>query len=671
MDAQQFLAEFRSIANAPGGIDQLRQMIYQLAVTGSLTPRGNNAEDAGQLLSNIEQERQRLIRAKKYKRMLALESEPIRRPPGIALPEAWRWSRLLDIGEINPRNQAKDDQLAAFVPMSGIPQLHRAPIVAEIKHWSEIKKGYTHFANGDVILAKITPCFENGKAAVVDKLPGEAGIAAGTTELQVFRPIHAGVLPGYVYLFLRSPLFTVEGEKNMTGTAGQKRVPTDYFATRAFPLPPTEEQSRIVAKVDELMALCDQLEAQQKDQRKMQNALRQSILQALASAQSSHELRDSWQRLQANFGRLFSEPGDVGALRSLILELAVKGLLTRQIETDVKAEEQLSEIRRISSQVNETGVRSRRKSVTYREVDEDELGYKIPKGWALARLGELVRVLNGRAYSKSELLDKGTPVLRVGNLFTSKDWYYSDLILEADKYCNKGDLLYAWSASFGPFIWDGPKVIFHYHIWKLDLFSATNLSKDFLYLVLQERTAAIKSSGHGISMAHMTKEKMEQLPVALPPLSEQDRIVFRVSELMRFCDEIEKQLHDAVGLAQRLTTASVSALTGITIEQDDEVPMKVPQTELIALLRLGNPPDVKAQAPLATLLARHNGEMSARDLWQRFGGEIDAFYAQLKTEVAHGWVDDPTYDLNEDAPDSPKKYPDGAQVAKMKVREEA
>ena len=143
MDAKQFLAEFGHIANAPGGIVQLRQMIYQLAVTGSLTARGGNVEDAGQLLASIEQERQRLIRAKKYKRMPELENELIRQPQGIALPATWRWSRLLDIGEINPRNEAPDDLLAAFVPMSGIPPLHKAPIVAETKRWSEIKKGYT------------------------------------------------------------------------------------------------------------------------------------------------------------------------------------------------------------------------------------------------------------------------------------------------------------------------------------------------------------------------------------------------------------------------------------------------------------------------------------------------------------------------------------------------
>lgn len=90
-----------------------------------------------------------------------------------------------------------------------------------------------------------------------------------------------------------------------------------------------------------------------------------------------------------------------------------------------------------------------------------------------------------------------------------------------------------------------------------------------------------------------------------------------------------------------LAVTTVAALTGITIKQDEDTAVKLPQTELVALIRLGTAPDVKAQAPLATLLARHLGEMSARDLWQRFGGEIDAFYAQLKTEVAHGWITEP------------------------------
>ena len=140
---------------------------------------------------------------------------------------------------------------------------------------------------------------------------------------------------------------------------------------------------------------------------------------------------------------------------------------------------------------------------------------------------------------------------------------------------------------------------------------------------------------------------------------------------MLICDRLEKEVRDANKAAERLAIASVAELTGIAIEQQKEAAVKAPQTELIAPLRLGMLPDVKDQAPLATLLARNHSGMSARDLWQRFGGEIDAFYAQLKTEVAHGWIEDPSYALDRNEPKGPKTYPDGALVAKMKIKQEA
>ena len=110
--------------------------------------------------------------------------------------------------------------------------------------------------------------------------------------------------------------------------------------------------------------------------------------------------------------------------------------------------------------------------------------------------------------------------------------------------------------------------------------------------------------------------------------------------MFEICERFEQRLARKQRIAENLVSSAVSALTGIFTEQDEE-PMKAPQTELVAPVRLGTPPDIKTLAPLATILARHSGELSAKDLWQRFGGEIDAFYAQLKTEVAHGWVTEP------------------------------
>jgi len=153
------------------------------------------------------------------------------------------------------------------------------------------------------------------------------------------------------------------------------------------------------------------------------------------------------------------------------------------------------------------------------------------------KLGDVCRILNGRAYKQGELLDSGKyPVLRVGNFFSNRGWYYSDLELEADKYCSKGDLLYAWSASFGPKIWDGEKCIYHYHIWKMEP-DESRINKYYLYHILNRETDSIKmDGGRGIAMIHITKYGIEQREIPLPPLSVQQEIVAEIEGYQKIID---------------------------------------------------------------------------------------------------------------------------------------
>lgn len=157
---------------------------------------------------------------------------------------------------------------------------------------------------------------------------------------------------------------------------------------------------------------------------------------------------------------------------------------------------------------------------------------QVPEGWARKRLAEVCRLWNGRAYKKEELLDHGKyKVLRVGNFFTNDKWYYSDLELEGQKYCDDGDLLYAWSASFGPRVWAGGKVIYHYHIWKITVDDRL-IEKDFLFHFLDWDAERIKNSmGSGSTMIHVTKGAMEQRAISLPPLDEQRSIANTLSTL--------------------------------------------------------------------------------------------------------------------------------------------
>lgn len=171
-----------------------------------------------------------------------------------------------------------------------------------------------------------------------------------------------------------------------------------------------------------------------------------------------------------------------------------------------------------------------------------------PDGIPVKKLGEVVKFLNGRAYKKNELLDEGKyPVLRVGNFFTSEKWYYSDLELDEDKYCEKGDLLYAWAASLGPMIWSGEKVIFHYHIWKL-IFDESILNKQYLYHFLKNDVDEIYNSLTHSTMPHVSMANMKERLISVPPIEVQLEIVRILDEL----DMYESSLMDKLEEEKRL-----------------------------------------------------------------------------------------------------------------------
>ena len=164
-----------------------------------------------------------------------------------------------------------------------------------------------------------------------------------------------------------------------------------------------------------------------------------------------------------------------------------------------------------------------------------------PKAWDTESLVRNATLLNGRAYSQEELLDSGKyPVLRVGNFFSNRGWYYSDLELSDDKYCDTGDLLYAWSASFGPKIWDGGKVIYHYHIWKILVGEKYN--KIFLCKLLEYVTLSLMDNTHGIGMMHLTKSGMEKTNFIVPPMQLQNEFEHFVARVDKSKFAVQKSL---------------------------------------------------------------------------------------------------------------------------------
>jgi type I restriction enzyme, S subunit len=222
-------------------LENLNQAILQEAVQGKLVDQNPDDEPASKLLKHIKAEK--ALSGKKEKPLPPLKPEEI----SFEIPESWVWCRLGEICEINPRNKFEDDIDAGFIPMPLVSQLFGIKPSFELKSWGKIKNGFTHFANDDVVVAKITPCFENSKAGIISGLPN--GVGAGTTELNVIRG-NGYVLPDYIYAFIKRAYFLINGKKIMRGVAGQQRVPTEYFYNALIPLPPLSEQKRIVAEIE-------------------------------------------------------------------------------------------------------------------------------------------------------------------------------------------------------------------------------------------------------------------------------------------------------------------------------------------------------------------------------------------------------------------------------------
>lgn len=639
MDAKQFLAEFGHIANAPGGIGKLRELILQLAVQGKLIVYTASDVSSRVLLDEVRALKAELVSCKKLPRQKPYP-EVLRREIAVDAPSHWEWARF---GELWQLLSGRD-----LVPSKYNDSKNGIPYIT----------GASNIVNGIIVVNRWTPdpvvisstgdllitCKGTIGKTVFNTL-GEVHIARQIMAIRNFsKKLDTGFLKIWLDGFVSQ---LVEKSKSMI--PGFSR---DDLELAAYPVLPIEEQSRIVAKVEELMALCDKLEAQQQARRILQNALRQSTLQAVAKTTSPHELQSAWTRLAENFGRLFHAPEDVGQLRDLILDLAVHGLLVEQSEADEPINNWLADVTARKAALAKQKLIAKQTAIT--ALSEDEHPFSLPKGWAFVRLGQITNKIGSGSTprgGRDVYVKKGIPFLRSQNVWN--DGLRLDDIacitteeherMSGTAVLGNDVLLNITGASLGrctlvPSEFGEANVSQHVTIIRL---TDPQLCEYLHICILSPYTQSmIWERQVGMAREGLSKKVLEQFEIPLPPIAEQHRIVAQVKELMRFCDVMERQLKRSLQVAEKLAVASVASITGIAIEQEEE-PMKAPQTELIAPLRLGTVPDIKAQAPLATILARHHGEMSAKDLWQRFGGEIDAFYAQLKIEVLHGWILEP------------------------------
>ncbi|WP_060484213.1 restriction endonuclease subunit S [Pseudomonas sp. NBRC 111123] len=221
----------------------------------------------------------------------------------IGLPAGWAAARIGDLAELNPKQVFDDDTVAGFVPMSLAPTNFREKLRFDKRPWGEIKKAYTNFKDGDVIFAKVTPCFENGKAALVEGLPN--GIGAGSSEFFVLRPSCNEVSAKYLLALIKSYDFLREGAENMTGAVGLRRVPKQFVENYDVLVPPAAEQKRIAAKLDELLTQVEILKARIDGIPALLKRFRQSVLDAGVSGR----LTEDWRRDQTGIDSQYDADG--------------------------------------------------------------------------------------------------------------------------------------------------------------------------------------------------------------------------------------------------------------------------------------------------------------------------------------------------------------------------
>ena len=380
--------QFDLLATAPGGVAKLRELILTLAVQGKLVPQDPADETASELLKKIRVEKELLTAEGKIKRdkppvPIAEEEKPF------SLPDSWEWVRIPEV--THGLGQGEPSSSFTYIDVASVDNLRGrvAPHVQVLEAADAPSRARKTVSIGTVIYSMIRPYLKN--IAVIEHSYSPKAIAS--TAFAVMHP-HAGVLPKYLLHYLRSRPFTEYVNSKAVGVAYPAINDANFFHG-VIALPPAAEQARIVTRVEELMGLCDALEAKGQLEAGQHAQLVETLLGALTASTSPEELADNWQRFATHFDRLLDRPEAIDALEQTILQLAVRGLLVPQDPKDEPASELLKKIRGEKGRLIAEGNGKRVKPLA--PVDDGDVPFNLPSGWAWARFPELGEFGRGKS----------------------------------------------------------------------------------------------------------------------------------------------------------------------------------------------------------------------------------------------------------------------------------
>ena len=540
------LSNMELLATAPGGVAKLRELILTLAVQGKLVPQDPADEPAGVLLQKIRAEKDRLIAEGKIKRDKPLAEIAEEEKP-FELPVGWEWVRLPEIYySISP---SSNKLLSSAVEIEG-----RFPVV------DQGQRPIAGYTNDRALLIEIPgPVIVFGDHTKAIKHI-DFDFVAGADGTKILRP----VLQDEKFFAFQLRGFDLEDR----GYARHFKV----LNAQLFALPPLAEQSRIVTRVEALMRLCDALEAKGQLEATQHAQLVSTLLGTLTGSTTPEELAANWQRVALHFDLLLDRPEAIDALEQTLLQLAVRGLLVPQDPTDEPASALLQKIRAEKDRLIATGQIKRDKPLP--PITDEEKPFELPVGWEWVRMGAVVNESEA-GWSPTCI---GSPrrqglwgVLKVSAVSwgefdaTANKELPSDLVPRPEYEVRDGDFLLS-RANTAELVARSvvveqaePKLMLSDKIIRLAVSSQMNRS--FLNMANNASYArehyAVNASGTSSSMKNVSREVVLALPVPLPPLAEQSRIVTRVTALRRLCADLRQRLAEREAVQARLAEALV------------------------------------------------------------------------------------------------------------------
>lgn len=550
------------VSGAPDGIKKLRSLILELAVRGKLVPHDRCESPVGDLLARIS-----LARNSSSTKGKGRKDAPIEQglEPRFDAPTGWQWVRLGDlltkIGAGSTPLGGKQAYVASGVKFLRSQNVWneglRLDEVALISEETHQKMSGTHVEAGD-ILFNITGA-SIGRCAIV---PDSFDTGNVSQHVTIIRPCIPDIC-SYLHKVLMSGLIQDTVMAVQVGVS-REGLSIGKLAQFPIPLPPLDEQHRIVAKVDELMALCDRLEADQADAAAAHAQLVQALLDSLTQATDAADFRASWQRLSEHFHTLFTTEASIDTLKQTVLQLAVTGRLVPQEKSEASAVQLLAEIKRTQAALVETeGLRTSARV----DVPLAEQYVELPYGWSFYRLGNLARFIDYRGRTPVKTTE-GIPLITAKNVrrgFVSREPTEFIATTEYADWMTRGiprvgDILFTTEAPLGNvalidigerFALAQRVICFQLHL----LNTGPYLRVALMSQLVQEQVAKLAT---GMTATGVKASKLKELPLPIPPLAEQHRIVAKVNELMALCDQLKAQLAEARLQHAQLATALVA-----------------------------------------------------------------------------------------------------------------